>query len=35
MDVSKDILDKLMGRDRNKTKDEIKHRDHYSNKDVS
>jgi hypothetical protein len=27
-------MDKLMGRDRNKTKDEIKNRDHYSNKDV-
>jgi hypothetical protein len=34
MDVNREILDKLMGRDRNKTKDEIKSRDHFSNRDV-
>lgn len=34
MDTNREILDRLMGRDRNKTKDEIKNRDHYSNKDV-
>jgi hypothetical protein len=34
MDVSCAILDNLMGRDRNKTPNEIKMKDHYSNKDV-
>jgi hypothetical protein len=35
MDVSRAILDNLMGRDRNKLKEEITERDHYSNPDVS
>ena len=34
MDVSREILDNLMGRDRNKTANEIKMKDHYSNKDI-
>lgn len=35
MDVSRAILDNLMGRDRNKPKDLITERDHYSNPDVN
>ena len=34
MDVSRAVLDNLMGRDRNKPKDLITQRDHYSNPDV-
>lgn len=34
MDVSRAILDNLMGRDRNKPMDKITERDHYSNPDV-
>lgn len=34
MDVSRAILDNLMGRDRNLPKDLITDRDHYSNSDV-
>lgn len=35
MDVSRAVLDNLMGRDRNKALDSITERDHYSNPDVS
>jgi hypothetical protein len=35
MDVSRAVLDNLMGRDRNKPNDLITERDHYSNPDVS
>lgn len=34
MDVSRAVLDNLMGRDRNKPNDKITERDHYSNPDV-
>ena len=34
MDVSRAVLDNLMGRDRNKSLDNITERDHYSNPDV-
>lgn len=34
MDISRSILDNLMGRDRNLPKDSTLHRDHYSNPDV-
>lgn len=34
MDVSRAVLENLMGRDRNKLKDNITERDHYSNPDV-
>jgi hypothetical protein len=34
MDVSRAVLENLMGRDRNKCKDKITERDHYSNPDV-
>lgn len=34
MDVSRAVLDNLMGRDRNKPNDLITERDHYSNPDV-
>ena len=34
MDISRSILDNLMGRDRNLPKDSTLHRDHYSNHDV-
>jgi hypothetical protein len=35
MDVSRAVLENLMGRDRNKCKDNITERDHYSNPDVT
>ena len=35
MDVSRAVLDNLMGRDRNKSLDNITERDHYSNPDVN
>ena len=34
MDVSRAVLDNLMGRDRNKLLDNVTERDHYSNPDV-
>lgn len=34
MDISRSVLDNLMGRDRNLPKDSIHSRDHYSNSDV-
>jgi hypothetical protein len=35
MDISRSILDNLMGRDRNLPKDSTHSRDHYSNSDVA
>ena len=35
MDISRSILDNLMGRDRNLPKNSTQLRDHYSNSDVS
>ena len=34
MDISRMMLDNLMGRDRNLPKNSIHNRDHYSNSDV-
>lgn len=34
MDISRGVLDNLMGRDRNLPKDSVHTRDHYSNSDV-
>jgi hypothetical protein len=34
MDISRGILDNLMGRDRNLPKNSVHSRDHYSNSDV-
>jgi hypothetical protein len=34
MDISRSVLDNLMGRDRNLPKDSTHMRDHYSNSDV-
>ena len=35
MDVARELLNNLMGRDRNKPKGDTSGRDHYSNRDVS
>ena len=35
MDSARDLLNNLMGRDRNKPKSDTTDRDHYSNRDVS
>lgn len=35
MDISRSILDNLMGRDRNLPKNSTTNRDHYSNPDVA
>lgn len=34
MDTARQLLDNLMGRDRNKPKGDAGSRDHYSNRDV-
>jgi hypothetical protein len=34
MDVARELLNNLMGRDRNKPKGDASGRDHYSNRDV-
>jgi len=34
MDVARELLNNLMGRDRNKPKGDMTGRDHYSNRDV-
>lgn len=34
MDLSRSVLDNLMGRDRNLPKNSVHNRDHYSNSDV-
>lgn len=34
MDVAREMLNNLMGRDRNKPKGDTSGRDHYSNRDV-
>lgn len=35
MDVARELLNNLMGRDRNKPKGDTSGRDHYSNRDVN